>query len=112
MPLAHWAVPYLQAYLAQRKTQYYESGLFNVPQKPPKRISATHINNIVKKYTTAFGRPSTTHKMRHTTASELFQDCKNEVLVSQQLGQKGTSDTALYTHVTQDELQRIINHIK
>ena len=66
-----------------------------------RRISANSIERLVKKYSIAFGRPLTPHKLRHTLASELYEVTKDQVLVAQQLGQKGTSATDLYTHVDQ-----------
>ena len=69
---------------------------------------------MVKKYSTAFGHPLTPHKLRHTLASEMYNITKDQVLVAQQLGQKGTSATDLYTHVDQrkqrEALDEISNH--
>ena len=49
------------------------------------------------------------HKLRHTVASELYQATKDQVMVAQQLGQKGTSATDLYTHVDQREQRAALN---
>ena len=50
---------------------------------------------MVNKYSAAFGHPLTPHKLRHTLASELYEVTKDQVLVAQQLGQKGTTATDL-----------------
>ncbi len=69
------------------------------------------LKKMVKKYSTAFGHPLTPHKLRHTLASELYQVTKDQVLVSQQLGQKGTSATDLYTHVDQQQQRDALKEI-
>lgn len=51
-------------------------------------------------------KPLTPHKLRHTLASELYEVTKDQVLVAQQLGQKGTTATDLYTHVDQKNKKR------
>ena len=104
VPIASWTIPYVRKYLSVRKDRYHASktdrALFiTYYHGVVKRLTANSINDIVKNYSTAFGIPTTAHKLRHTTASELFEEEKDQVLVSQQLGQSGTSATDLYTHV-------------
>lgn len=116
VPFAKWIIPYLNNYLNIRKQRYHVSknikALFVTYNRGiTSRITSKQINNIVKKYTTAFGRPSTAHKLRHTTASELFESEKDIVLVAQQLGQSGTSATTLYTHVDQQKQRNAINKL-
>ena len=77
-----------------------------------KRITSVTIERFVEKYSTTLGRPITPHKLRHTLASELYQETKDQVLVSQQLGQKGTSATDLYTHIGQSKQKEALNKIK
>ena len=76
------------------------------------RITSNAIERFVSKYSEAFGRRLTPHKLRHTLASELYEETKDKVLVSQQLGQRGTSATDLYTHVDQDKQKNALNKIK
>ena len=64
-----------------------------------KRITTNAVEKMVNKYSASFGKPLTPHKLRHTLASELYEVTKDQVLVAQQLGQKGTTATDLYTHV-------------
>lgn len=117
VPLAPWCIPYVKEYLKVRKKRYHatknDHALFlTTARHEAKRISAGQINNIVKKYSSAFGRPSTAHKLRHTTASELFAITKNEMLVAQQLGQASTSATHLYTHINQDTQRLAMSKLK
>ncbi|ERJ43875.1 hypothetical protein N581_08325 [Lactobacillus jensenii MD IIE-70(2)] len=66
---------------------------------------------MVGKYSKAFGHPLTPHKLRHTLASELYGVTKDQVLVAQQLGQKGTTATDLYTHVDQKEQRKALDQL-
>ena len=74
-------------------------------------MTANAIEKMVKKYSTAFGHPLTPHKLRHTLASEMYEVTKDQVLVAQQLGQKGTSATDLYTHVDQKQQRDALKEI-
>ena len=74
-------------------------------------MTANAIEKMVKKYSTAFGHPLTPHKLRHTLASEMSEVTKDQVLVAQQLGQKGTSATDLYTHVDQKQQRDALKEI-
>lgn len=117
VPIARWTLPYIQAYLNVRKDKYKpdksQKALFLINYRgKATRLTANGIERFVKKYSTAFGRPLTPHKFRHTLASELYQETKDEVLVSQQLGQKGTSATALYTHVNDQRQRRAVDNTK
>lgn len=116
VPIAPWAVPYLQAYLQIRADRYHahkKDGAFflTVYRGQTRRMTANAIERMVKKYSTAFGHPLTPHKLRHTLASELYDVTKDQVLVAQQLGQKGTSATDLYTHVDQRQQRQALREI-
>lgn len=119
VPIAPWAMQYIKAYLEIRAKRYHalkkDTALFlTVYHSETRRITANAIEKMVKKYSTAFGHPLTPHKLRHTLASEMYNITKDQVLVAQQLGQKGTSATDLYTHVDQrkqrEALDEISNH--
>jgi len=117
VPMAPWSVKYVDAYLKVRNSRYSpekgEKALFLTDwRKQGHRITTDAIERLVSKYSTAFGRPLTPHKLRHTLASELYEITKDEVLVSQQLGQRGTSATALYTHVNQTQQRDALNKIE
>lgn len=118
VPIAHWTIKYLREYVGsiEDEDKYVGRPLFTTFRKgrdgKPNRITIRTIENMVEKVTTAFGRPVTPHKFRHTLASELYAETKDEVMVAQQLGQKGTSATKLYTHVGQSVQQDAVNRIK
>lgn len=116
VPIAPWTRPYLQDYVASRAARYQpdkqERALFLATYHGrAKRLTANGIERLVGKYSRAFGHPLTPHKLRHTLASELYAVTKDQVLVAQQLGQKGTSATDLYTHVDQKKQRQALAQI-
>ena len=116
VPIAPWAVQYIKAYLEIRAKRYHalkkDTALFpTLYHGETRRMTANAIEKMVKKYSTAFGHPLTPHKLRHTLASEMYNVTKDQVLVAQQLGQKGTSATDLYTHVDQKKQRQALDEI-
>lgn len=116
VPIAPWTLPYLKDYVAIRTDRYQasnqERALFLAAYHGrTKRLTANGIERLVGKYSRAFGHPLTPHKLRHTLASELYAVTKDQVLVAQQLGQKGTSATDLYTHVDQKKQRQALAKI-
>lgn len=114
VPIADWTLPYLNSYLDVRQDRYHASendkALFLTNyHHQVKRMTSNAIEKMVLKYSTAFGHPLTPHKLRHTVASELYQATKDQVMVAQQLGQKGTTATDLYTHVDQAVQREALN---
>ncbi|GFZ27004.1 tyrosine recombinase XerS [Lactobacillus corticis] len=116
VPIAPWTLPYIKNYADIRAERYHalkkDTAFFlTLYHNQTRRITANSIEKLVKKYSTAFGHPLTPHKLRHTLASELYNITKDQVLVSQQLGQKGTSATDLYTHVDQTVQKEALHKI-
>ncbi|MBP2057180.1 site-specific recombinase XerD [Lactobacillus colini] len=116
VPIAEWTLPYIKKYSDNRTKLYSpltkENAFFLTSwHSQTRRMTASAIEKMVVKYSTAFGHPLTPHKLRHTVASELYQVTKDQVLVAQQLGQKGTSATDLYTHVDQTKQREALNKI-
>lgn len=116
VPIAEWTLDYLIDYKKVRKQRYNvtkkESAFFVTNwHQQTKRITSNAIEKMVNKYSAAFGHPLTPHKLRHTLASELYNVTKDQVLVAQQLGQKGTTATDLYTHVDQTKQRQALNDI-
>lgn len=114
VPIAEWTLPYIRKYAEMRKILYSplskENAFFLTTwHGQTRRMTASAIEKMVVKYSTAFGHPLTPHKLRHTVASELYAVTKDQVLVAQQLGQKGTSATDLYTHVDQTKQRDALN---
>ncbi|MDE3282386.1 MULTISPECIES: tyrosine recombinase XerS [Lacticaseibacillus] len=102
---ADWIDPYLTAYLQQRAAiigyQKPTSPLF-VTQvgQTVKRIRQNTIEAFFKRYTTAYGRPSTPHKARHTLGTNIYTVTKDVQQVADQLGQTTTSATDLYINLS------------
>ncbi|MBD5430909.1 MAG: tyrosine recombinase XerS [Lactobacillus sp.] len=116
VPIAEWTLDYVEAYKKIRVQRYHadqsDTALFLTNwHNQTRRITTNAIEKMVNKYSTAFGHPLTPHKLRHTLASELYAVTKDQVLVAQQLGQKGTSATDLYTHVDQRKQRQALNEI-
>ena len=116
VPIAPWATQYIKDYLQIRAQRYHalkkDTALFlTIYHSSTRRMTANSIERMVKKYSTAFGHPLTPHKLRHTLASEMYEVTKDQVLVAQQLGQKGTSATDLYTHVDQYQQKAALKEI-
>ncbi|KRM11561.1 site-specific tyrosine recombinase XerS [Paucilactobacillus suebicus DSM 5007 = KCTC 3549] len=117
VPIADFAVKYLTDYLATRSNTYQpdkmQHALFlTIYHGATKRISVNAIEKMVKKYSTAFGRPLHPHSLRHNLASSIYQKSGGDIeLVSQQLGQKGTSATSLYTHLSLEEQRKALKDL-
>lgn len=62
----------------------------------PARLGTRSVELLVKKLST---KPTTPHKLRHTLATRLYGQTKDSLLVSQQLGHRGTAMIELYAHV-------------
>ncbi len=111
--IAPWAIPYLKKYIKIRKKKYQPTtnnkALFiSNSRNKTMRISSISVERMVKKYSSAFGKPTTPHKFRHGLATELIQKTGSESLVAAILGQTTTSATKLYTHITKNERKNIM----
>ncbi|CAM3109849.1 Site-specific recombinase XerD [Lactobacillus bombicola] len=116
VPIAEWTLTYLVKYQKIRSQRYKatkkETAFFLTRwHHQTRRMTTSAIEKMVNKYSASFGHPLTPHKLRHTLASELYGVTKDQVLVAQQLGQKGTSATDLYTHVDQHKQREALNKI-
>lgn len=116
VPIAPWTIPLIKDYTDIRQKRYTpdkrEQALFLTNYHGrTKRMTTNAIEKMVNKYSRAFGHPLTPHKLRHTLATELYSVTKDQVLVAQQLGQKGTSATDLYTHVDQGKQRHALKAI-
>ena len=116
VPIAEWTLSYIKQYKDIRTDRYMadqkQTAFFLTRwHNQTRRITANAIEKMVNKYSASFGHPLTPHKLRHTLASELYEVTKDQVLVAQQLGQKGTTATDLYTHVDQRKQRDALNQI-
>lgn len=76
-----------------------------------KRIEPSTVEKLVAKYSTAFKVRITPHKLRHTVGTQLYKKTNSLLTVSHQLGQTGTSATALYTHIVDKEQRNAMNDL-
>ena len=86
VPIARWVLPYIKNYLTVRNDRYPgaedEIALFvSLQNGKAKRLTSGAIEQFVAKYSAAFGRRITPHKLRHTLASELYAETQDSILV-------------------------------
>ncbi|MGX6994245.1 tyrosine recombinase XerS [Vagococcus penaei] len=101
---------YIIQYVNTRESLYKpdktEKALFLTTYKNhAQRISTSTVEKMVAKYSEHFNVRITPHKLRHTVGTQLYKKTNSLLTVSHQLGQRGTSATAIYTHIV-DEAQR------
>lgn len=109
-------IDYLQEYVEQRKSLYNADdsvpALFLTKHKNvAKRMEGGSIEKMIDKYSTAFGKRTTPHKLRHSVGTMAFRKTKNLKTVSEILGQRGTSATEIYTHIVKKEKRSVINDL-
>lgn len=109
-------IDYIVEYEETRNNIYLpsaqEKALFlTTYQKKAKRIEPSTVEKMVAKYSTAFKVRITPHKLRHTVGTQLYKKTNSLLTVSHQLGQTGTSATALYTHIVDQEQRNAINDL-
>lgn len=117
VPIAKWVLPYIASYVRIRQSRYHATtatpALFlTMGTTEPRRITTAAVELLVAKYSSAFNHVRITpHKLRHTLASKLYLETKNEHLVATQLGQSSTSATGLYTHIIDTQQRDALNQL-
>ncbi|MFT8362550.1 MAG: tyrosine recombinase XerS [Sporolactobacillus sp.] len=110
----------LTDYLVQRTKTYQipasNKALFVAAPMGPKgtsrRLSPRAIENLVKKYAAAFGKPSlSVHKLRHSFATRYQAENNDIPKLRRQLGHSSIQTTMIYTHLTNDELKKAVDHM-
>ena len=109
-------IDYIQEYVDQRKALYKADdsvpALFLTKHKnAAKRMEGGSIEKMIDKYSTAFGKRTTPHKLRHSVGTMAFRKTKNLKTVSEILGQRGTSATEIYTHIVKKEKRSVIDDL-
>jgi len=78
-----------------------------------KRISATMVEKIVKKYIEIAGLDTekySPHKLRHTAATLLYKYGEVDIRILQEiLGHENLSTTQIYTHLDNQQLRKAVN---
>lgn len=109
----------LQQYLHIRSSRYpherAEKALFlAIPRgvSQAKRMSKRAMQQLVSKYSAAFGKPMlTVHKLRHSFATSYY--LKNDIYKTQrQLGHASTDTTEIYAQLTDKTMEAAIDRLK
>lgn len=92
----------LQAYLATRPDTL--PALFLSERR--QRISRRTVQAMLDRYTVQLDLPKriTVHTLRHSFATSLLKQCKDIRIVQRALGHSNIATTAIYLHLTDDEL--------
>lgn len=109
-------MPYITQYLDNREKLYHpessEKSLFlSFYRGAAQRIDQSTVEKLVGKYSSVFKTRVTPHKLRHTVGTQLYKKTNSLLTVSHQLGQTGTSATAIYTHIVDEEKREAINDL-
>ncbi|GFH41411.1 tyrosine recombinase XerS [Pseudolactococcus insecticola] len=112
--IASFARGYLEEYLNDRIKEGANSDsngfIFtantntNPANKSSNQLLVDTAERNLTKYSTAYGKPTTPHKLRHTLATRLYKTTSNLNLVGTQLGHTSTKTTQLYTHIDDREI--------
>lgn len=76
-----------------------------------KALSRRAIQNIVNKYTAAFGQSNgiSPHKLRHSFAVDFIRNGGSVILLRDQLGHNDINTTSLYTNMADKDSEKILN---
>ncbi|WP_018924427.1 tyrosine recombinase XerS [Salsuginibacillus kocurii] len=102
IPFRPMALPYLNAYLEKRpmyKPDDKEQAFFlTLYGGSGRRMTSRSVQNVVKKYTSAFNKQLSPHKLRHTVATKMVEQGLSPIDIMQQLGHSSVQTTSLYTN--------------
>lgn len=104
--------PDLELYLKKYKQETTANGLL-IKGQENKKLSNSSLRKIIKKYLSLAGlegKNITTHKIRHSFATELLDKGVDIRIIQQWLGHEDISTTALYTHVSFKHLSKVWNN--
>ncbi|HFJ9441280.1 MULTISPECIES: tyrosine recombinase XerS [Bacillus] len=74
-------------------------------------LSVRAIQDIVEKYTKAYGKKMSPHKLRHTLANKLYMEEKDSLQVMQQLGHTSQDTALLYTQLGETTIKDSLGRI-
>lgn len=103
--------PSLKKFIIKYSQQSNISGKeFVLTGRGGKNLSASGLRKILEKYlklSGLSGRNITPHKLRHSFATELLKNGVDIRIIKEWLGHENISTTAIYTHVTFDQLSDV-----
>ena len=82
-----------------------------VSQKTGKRITGRRVEQILEKLfvkTGLAGRGYSTHKLRHTAATMMYQAGADVLILKEILGHESTATTEIYTHLNSEQVKDIM----
>ncbi|MFW6016116.1 MAG: tyrosine-type recombinase/integrase [bacterium] len=98
----------ISAYLKERSVS--KSNKIFLGQRGP--LKETAIWRIVKKYAERAGVNASPHKLRHTFATRLLRDHDTDIVtVSKLLGHANVNSTAIYTQLSQKDMERAVDRL-
>lgn len=110
-----------QVYLSNKTLEALRDYLLLRPQIPcdalflssrKGRLSTEAVQKMTKIYLTRIGKQEySCHKLRHTAATQLLQSGANLREIQEILGHESISTTELYTHVSNEDLQRVAGNL-
>ena len=75
------------------------------------KIKKRQIQNIVTNALKKLNLKGSTHTLRHSSATIMYQHTKDILLVKEFLGHKTVLSTQIYTHINNEEVRRAVeNH--
>lgn len=102
----------LSVWLTDRKNMNPETNALFITKRGS-RVTNRGVQDIVKRYLKKAGlanRGLSTHKLRHTAATLMYQYGKTDVLsLKCILGHSSVATTQIYTHVSSEQLQSAVN---
>ncbi|KAF6569876.1 tyrosine-type recombinase/integrase [Paenibacillus polymyxa] len=103
----------LEEYMRIRNSRYQplasETALFLT--KGGKPMTKNAMQKMVNKYSHAYGKPLSVHKLRHTFGTQLYKTKKDLRLVQDILGHSDPKTTTLYTHIGNDEQNNAVDEM-
>lgn len=109
-------ISYITDYLDTRQTTYQitenvQPLFLSTYGGAAKRLKANAIEKMVDKYSKAYNKRTTPHKLRHSVGTQIYRKTGSIVTTAQLLGQNNTNSTSIYTHIGAKEQVNIMNHL-
>jgi len=100
----------LAALIEWRERQQHEgsgSGELVFATKDGEKLDPSYMRRMVARYATKAGieKHVTPHTLRHTFATDLYQETSNIRLTQKALGHANLATTQIYTHIVDEELE-------